>query len=40
MVQEHELLKDVQASAPEYRCIKSYNRGDAIFEEGSRGKEM
>ncbi len=40
MVQEHEARADLQPSGPEHRFIRSYNRGEIVFEEGSRGKEM
>jgi CRP-like cAMP-binding protein len=40
VVTEKDKEPGLQPSGLEYRFIKSYNRGDVIFEEGSRGKEM
>jgi CRP-like cAMP-binding protein len=40
MVQEYEAQVEGQPSDLVNRFMKSYNLGDVIFEEGSRGKEM
>jgi len=40
MIHEHEDWGNLQPTDPEHRFIRTYNRGDIIFEEGSRGKEM